>query len=95
MDDNTPETQSFTGGNPLSGSPIQDKANQPARPKGPNASAIAVGVVAILLAGLIITSETMTMRVDWLSLGPGAIVVIGVVLLLVGAIGLVRRSDDA
>lgn len=94
MDANTPETQSFPDGNPISGSPIQDRANEPTRPRGPNASAIAVGVVAMLLAGLIITSETMTLRVDWLSLGPGAIVVIGVVLLLVGAIGLVRRRDD-
>ena len=67
----------------------------PARPKGPNAAAIVLGLVAMLLAGLIIATETNDLRVDWSRLGPGAIVGIGLLLLVLGAIGLVRRHDDA
>jgi hypothetical protein len=66
----------------------------PARPRGPNASAIIIGLMAILLAGLVIAGETMDLQVDWSRLGPGAIVGIGVVLVVVGAIGLVRRHDN-
>ena len=104
MDANTPATQSFpssdpTGDNPIQDSPAQkspskDKVVAPARPKGPNASAIVVGLVAMVLAGLIIAKETTGLRVDWSRLGPGAIVGIGVVMVAIGAIGLVRRHDD-
>jgi hypothetical protein len=72
---------------------IQDVGTS-TRPKGPNAPAVVLGLVALVLGTLIIAKETMNLHVDWSGLGPGAIVVIGVVLLLVGAIGLVRRSDD-
>ena len=80
--------------------PVQDRVEAPvvkapARPKGPNASAIVVGLVAIVLAGLIIAKETMDLRLDWSRLGPGAIVGIGVVMAVVGAIGLTRRRDDS
>jgi len=109
MDANTPATQSFPTGDPIANNPIQDGPTQkspskdspskdkviaPARPKGPNASAIVVGLVAMVLAGLIIAKETMGLRVDWSRLGPGAIVGIGVVMVAIGAIGLVRRHDD-
>lgn len=85
-----------TSGTPSSpeGTSIQDSVKAPARPKGPNASAIVAGLVAIVLAGLIIANETTAWNVDWSGLGPGAIVVIGVVLAVIGAIGLVRRHDD-
>jgi hypothetical protein len=72
-----------------------DKVTTPARPKGPNASAIVVGLVAMLIAGLIIANETMHLRVDWSQVGPGTIVGIGLVLVVLGAIGLVRRHEDA
>ena len=84
--------------------PIQDKASDrtspakavtPSRPKGPNASAIVLGLVAMAFAGLIIARETLDWRVDWSRLGPGAIVGIGVVMVVIGAIGLIRRHDDA
>ena len=85
-----------TSGTPSSpeGASIQDSVKAPARPKGPNASAIVAGLVAIVLGGLIIANETTAWNVDWSGLGPGAIVVIGVVLAVIGAIGLVRRHDD-
>jgi predicted lipid-binding transport protein (Tim44 family) len=70
-------------------------ATAAARPKGPNASAIIVGLVAMLLAGLVIAKETMGLSVDWSRLGPGAIIGIGIVMVVLGAIGLVRRRDDA
>jgi len=100
MDANTPATQSFPGGNPIESNPIeynpiQDRVNAPARPKGPNASAIVIGLLAMLLAGLIIANETIGVRVDWSRLGPGAIVGVGVVMVVLGAVGLIRRRDDA
>lgn len=104
MDANTPATQPFPNGDPTANNPIQDgpskdnpsrdKVFAPARPTGPNASAIVVGLVAMVLAGLIIAKETTGLRVDWSQLGPGAIVGIGVVMVAIGAIGLARRHDD-
>ena len=88
MEPNTPVTR------PSQDHPMQDKVNAPARPKGPNALAIVAGLVAIVLAGLIIANETTAWNVDWSALGPGAIVVVGVVLAVIGAIGLVRRHDE-
>ena len=96
-------------GNRIHDEPIQDSASaparptapapatppSPARPKGPNAAAIVLGLVAMLLAGLIIATETKDLQVDWSRLGPGAIVGIGLLLVVLGAIGLVRRHDDA
>ncbi|HZW42831.1 MAG TPA: hypothetical protein VFF32_00375 [Dermatophilaceae bacterium] len=89
MEANTPGTPSSP-----QGTSIQDRVNAPARPKGPNASAIVAGLVAIVLAGVIIVNETTAWNVDWSGLGPGAIVIVGVVLAVIGAIGLVRRHDD-
>lgn len=80
---------------PPAGNPVQDNVvPPPTRPTGPNASPIVFGLVALLFGVLIIADETTDWRLDWSWLGPGAIVVIGVVLLVVGAIGLVRRHDE-
>jgi hypothetical protein len=108
MEDNTSATQAFPQGDPAQGSPIQDSSiehkpnldnpNQSVgkltRPKGPNAAPIVLGLVALALAALIIATETMDVRVDWSGLGPGAIVGVGALLVVLGAIGLVRRHDD-
>jgi hypothetical protein len=75
-------------------SKVEGKVSAPTRPRGPNSSAIVVGLVAMVLAGLFIANETMSLRVDWSRLGPGAIVGIGVVMAVIGAIGLIRRHDD-
>ncbi len=89
METNTPVTPSSPDDKP-----VQDRVNAPARPKGPNASAIVAGLVAIVLGGLIIANETTAWNVDWSGLGPGAIVVVGVVLAVIGAVGLARRERD-
>jgi len=86
MDYNAPATPSSP-----SREPIRDKVGPPSRPTGPNASAITLGLVAMLLAGLVIARETMNLRVDWSQLGPGTIIGLGLVMVLIGAVGLVRR----
>jgi len=110
MDTNTPATPSTPDGDYLQDNVkaarasadkeradkvAADKATAPARPKGPNASAIVVGLAALVFAGMIIARETLDWRVDWSRMGPGAIVGIGVVMVVIGAIGLIRRHDDA
>lgn len=108
MEDNTPATQAFLQGDPAQDSPIQDTPIQQkpnpdnpnqgvgklTRPKGPNAAPIVLGLVALALAALIIVTETMDVRVDWSGLGPGAIVGVGALLVVLGAIGLFRRHED-
>jgi hypothetical protein len=89
MDSQTPATPSG-----MHDSPIQDVGTS-TRPKGPNASAVVLGLVALILGTLIIAKETMNLHINWSGLGPGAIVAIGFVLVVIGAIGLVRRHDDA
>ena len=109
MDADTPATPSFPSGDPVEKNEIQDNpttvsptsvnpttvnASTLARPEGPNAGAVVLGLVATVLAGLIIANETMNLQVDWSRLGPGGIVGVGLVLVVLGAIGLVRRHDD-
>jgi predicted lipid-binding transport protein (Tim44 family) len=94
QDVNAPTAQGTTSGATDGAAADPATAKAPARPRGPNASAIVIGLVAMLLAGLLIAKETMGLQVDWSGLGPGAIIGIGVVLVVVGVIGLVRRHDD-
>ena len=109
MEPSTPETQPFPYGDPADVSPIQDIPTQhdsnqhdpnqdgvskPARPKGPNAAPVVLGLVALVMAALIIANETMGLRVDWARLGPGGIVGVGLVLVVLGAVGLVRRRGE-
>ena len=84
-------TQNF----PIQDNVGEDSVSAPARPRGPNGSAIVLGLVALVLGALIIAAETANLRVDWLALGPGAIVVVGALLVVLGAVGLVRRKDEA
>jgi hypothetical protein len=94
-----PIQDSPTRHDPIQNDPNQNDPNQnvvsaPTRPKGPNATPVVLGLVALALAALIIATETMNLRVDWSRLGPGAIVGVGALLVVLGAIGLVRRHDD-
>jgi hypothetical protein len=87
-----PTVQMATGSGAAAHAPGPD-ATVPARPRGPNASAVVVGLVAMVFAGLTIAREMTGLRIDWSRLGPGAIVGIGAVMVVIGAIGLVRRHD--
>jgi hypothetical protein len=69
-------------------------ASAPARPKGPNGGAVVLGLLALVFAALVIAAETMSLQVDWLALGPGAIVGVGALLVVLGVVGLVRRHDQ-
>ena len=60
--------------------------------RGPNAGAIVLGVLCLVLAGLAIAQETSGFQVDWAVFGPGAIVGVGVLVLLLGVLGLARRQ---
>jgi hypothetical protein len=107
MEDNAPATQAFPQGDPVQDTPIQDTPIQHrpnpdsphqgvgklTRPEGPNAAPIVLGLVALAIAALIIVTETMDVHVDWSRLGPGAIVGVGALLVVLGAIGLFRRHD--
>ena len=79
---------------PKQSDPKHNPVGKPARPHGPNAAPVVLGLVALALAALIILNETTDLRVDWSRLGPGVIVGIGALLVVLGAIGLVRRHDD-
>lgn len=93
MEDNS--TQDGTNTESAAQPANTESSLKPAGTKGPNAAGIVFGLVALLMAAVVITSETMGWQVDWSRLGPGSIVGIGVVLVVLGAIGLVRHHDDA
>jgi hypothetical protein len=90
-----PTMDNSTTVNPPNVNPTNVNVSSPARPKGPNAAPVIIGLVAIVVAGLIIANETTGLQVDWSRLGPGGIVGIGLLLVVLGAIGLVRRHEDA
>lgn len=89
----TTPTASLPGTTPTA--PLPATAAAPARPKGPNSGAVVLGLVALVLAAGIIATETMSVRVDWVALGPGAIVGVGVLLVVLGAVGLARRRGES
>jgi hypothetical protein len=60
--------------------------------RGPNTGAIVLGVLCLVLAGLAIARETSGFRVDWTVFGRGAVVGVGVLVLLLGVLGLARRQ---
>jgi len=88
-------TRSAVKGPAVKGSAVKGPvAERPARPTGPNASAIVLGLLAMIFGGLAIARETLGWHVDWSRLGPGGIIGIGVLMVVIGAVGLVRRHDD-
>jgi hypothetical protein len=62
------------------------------RVRGPNAGAMVLGLLCVLVAGLSIAREAGGLRVDWGAFGPGAIVGAGVLVLVLGVLGLFRRE---
>ena len=66
---------------------------QPTRPRGPHAPTVLLGLICLLLAALVVASQSADVTVDWALLGPGAIVGAGVVLVLLGLAGLLSRRE--
>jgi hypothetical protein len=62
------------------------------RTRGPHAAAMVLGLLCLLVAGLVIAREVNGFQVDWTVFGPGAIVGIGVLVLVLGILGLARRE---
>jgi hypothetical protein len=63
---------------------------EPQRPRGPHAPTVLLGLVCLLVAGLAIARQVGGFTLDWSGYGPAVIVGAGVVLLAIGALGLVR-----
>ncbi|GAA1248845.1 hypothetical protein FB474_0522 [Oryzihumus leptocrescens] len=72
--------------------PAAPAVTSPERPRGPHAAAILLGVFAIAVAALAILRETTDLTVSWSQLGPGSVIVAGLLLLLIGVVGLTRRE---
>lgn len=89
MDAHTPATPSSGGANP-----VQDNVGTSTYRAGPNASPIVFGLVAVIVGALIIASETLTWSLDWSVSGPGVLAFAGLALVVIAAIGLVRRHGD-
>lgn len=64
----------------------------PEGPRGPNAGAVLLAVVALAVAVLAILRETTDLSVNWSAVGPGAVIGAGVLLLLIGVVGLAQRE---
>jgi hypothetical protein len=62
------------------------------RARGPHAASMVLGLLCLLVSGLVIAREVNGFRVDWGVFGPGAIVGIGVLVLVLGVLGLARRE---
>ena len=75
------------------GRPGRGRRRHAARARGgrtPGRSSL--GLLCLLVAGLAIAREVNGFRVDWAVFGPGAIVGIGVLVLVLGVLGLARRE---
>ncbi|WP_409485010.1 hypothetical protein [Arsenicicoccus dermatophilus] len=62
------------------------------RPRGPDVPALVVGLLGLVLAAGVLVGELARVPVDVGRWGPWATVGVGVVLLLVGAVGIARRT---
>lgn len=62
------------------------------QPRGPYAPAIVVGLLGLLCAASVLLRELAVMSIDLVAQGPWIVVGVGVLLLLVGAVGIARRG---
>ena len=63
----------------------------PAWVTGPNPAAILVGLLCIVAGALTVAQITAGFTIDWATAGPGLFTGLGILLVLVGGIGIVRR----
>lgn len=82
-------------GEPATGESMHQPAKQPedrpARPRGPHAPTLLLGLVALLVAALAIARQVTGFTVSWSGFGPALVIGAGVVLLLVGLAGFARQ----
>lgn len=64
------------------------------RPSGPSWGTVALGLVCLVVAGGALWVSWADLDLDWARSGPLTLVGLGVILVLVGLVALVRRSDD-
>lgn len=69
-------------------------AERPPIRTGTNWAAVIVGLLSILVAGLIVVREQIDWQIDWQRFGPATLVGVGIVLVIVGSLGLVRRQKQ-
>ncbi|MTB71928.1 hypothetical protein GGG17_08080 [Arsenicicoccus sp. MKL-02] len=62
------------------------------QPRGPYAPAIVVGLLGLLCAASVLLRELAVITIDLVTQGPWIVVGVGVILLLVGAVGIARRG---
>jgi hypothetical protein len=90
MDDNAPVTRPTPAGNRT-----RDLTKPQTGPQGPYAAPVVLGLLAVTFAGLVIAKEAMSWSVDWSRFGPAVIVGAGIVMVVIGVIGLVRRDGSS
>lgn len=72
-----------------------DRDRTPAGIDGPSVSTIVLGLVCLAVAVLVIVYQVGGFTLDWSLAGPGAVIAIGGVLILIGLVTLVRRRGDS
>ena len=67
---------------------------EPIRPTGPSWPTIALGVLALVVAGMALTYQLVDLSVDWTLAAPVAIVSAGALLVLLGLVGLLGGRGE-
>ncbi|WP_270886275.1 hypothetical protein [Pedococcus sp. 5OH_020] len=75
--------------------PAWSQTPTPARPSGPHAPAILLGLVCLVVAGLALGQEVGGLKIDWGNVGPLGITVAGGVLVALGLLGLLTSRRRA
>ncbi|WP_427383718.1 hypothetical protein [Janibacter sp. G56] len=65
-----------------------------ATPRGPAIGTALFGFLLLVLAGGVVALEALDLDVDWVGVGPWAVVAGGVVIVVFGAIGLLASRRD-
>lgn len=73
---------------------LSHQEQRPARPEGPSVSTIALGLVSLAVAVLVIVYQVGDFTLDWSLAGPGAVIGVGAVLVLIGLATMLRRRGD-
>lgn len=71
--------------------PAEHTDGVPQAPRGPYGPTIVLGLIALVVAGAAIAYQLGNLSVDWTVGGPVLIIGAGVLLILFGGLGLVRR----